>query len=210
MLRRQPRSTRTYTLFPYTTLFRSSSTGLYSSPKLPGIPGIESFAGASFHPSRWDYDGTGGDADGNLTGLAGKRVGIIGTGSTGIQCVPFVAQSAEHLYLFQRTPCSVDIRGNRPTDVEWFQSQPPGWQRERMMNFTRWTAGLLEEEDLVNDSMTDLFRKPATAVDAGELSAEERSEEHTSELQSLMRISYAVFCLKKKKRSHKKRHIEDK
>src|SRR3546814_14574130 len=131
MLRRQPRSTRTYTLFPYTTLFRSSSTGLYSSPKLPGIPGIESFAGASFHTSRWDYDVTGGDADGNLTGLAGKRVGIIGTGSTGIQCVPFVAQSAEHLSLFQRTPCSVDIRGHRPTDVEWVQSQPPGWPRER-------------------------------------------------------------------------------
>src|SRR3546814_3776870 len=117
-----------------------------------------------------------GDADGNRTSLAGKRVGIIGTGSTGIQCVPFVAQSAEHLYLFQRTPCSVDIRGNRPTDVEWFQSQPPGWQRERMMNFTRWTAGLLEEEDLVNDSMTDIFRTQATAVGIGELSAEERNK----------------------------------
>lgn len=157
--------------------FVVSSTGLYSSPKLPGIAGIETFEGPSFHTSRWDYDFTGGDADGNLTGLKGKKVGIIGTGSTGIQCVPPVAASAERLYLFQRTPCTVDIRGNGPTDVEWFNALAPGWQRERMMNFTLCTAGIPQAEDMVNDSMTNLFRRPETdnAPAAGEPDAEARN-----------------------------------
>lgn len=155
--------------------FVVSATGLFSSPKLPGIPGIETFEGPSFHTSRWDYAFTGGSPDSELTGLKGKTVGIIGTGSTGIQCVPAVAQSAEHLYLFQRTPCSVDVRGNRPTDLDWYNSLEPGWQRARMMNFTLWTSGVLQDEDLVNDSMTDLFRKATSAGGAAaELSAEER------------------------------------
>ena len=144
--------------------FVVAATGLYSSPKLPGIPGLETFEGPSFHTSRWDYGFTGGDADGELTGLADKAVGIIGTGSTGIQCVPPVARSARHLYLFQRTPASVDVRGNRPTDEEWFRSQEPGWQRERMMNFTQWTSGLPQAVDLVADSMTDLFREKSLSV----------------------------------------------
>lgn len=157
--------------------FVISATGLYSSPKLPGIPGIERFEGPSFHTSRWDYGFTGGDATGGLAGLKGKRVGIIGTGSTGIQCVPPVAEYADHLYLFQRTPCSVDVRGNRPTDVEWFRSQPPGWQRERMMNFTLWTSGVLQQVDMVNDSMTDLFRKAEDAeVEALDAEAKQRAE----------------------------------
>ncbi|GLS98888.1 monooxygenase [Sphingobium jiangsuense] len=143
--------------------FVVSATGLYSSPKLPGIPGIETFEGPSFHTSRWDYGFTGGSADGDLVGLHGKTVGIIGTGSTGIQCVPPVARAAAHLYLFQRTPASVDVRGNRPTDVEWYRAQPPGWQRERMMNFTQWTSGLPQAVDMVSDSMTDLFREKAVS-----------------------------------------------
>ncbi|MCM8731604.1 flavin-containing monooxygenase [Hephaestia sp. GCM10023244] len=158
--------------------FVISATGLYSSPKLPGIPDIENFEGPSFHTSRWDYGVTGGDATGGLIGLRGKRVGIIGTGSTGIQCVPAVAEYADHLYLFQRTPCSVDIRGNRPTDIEWFRSQPPGWQRQRMMNFTLWTSGVLQEEDMVNDSMTDLFRK----ADAGETKALDAEAKQRAEI----------------------------
>lgn len=55
-----------------------------SRPKLPGIPGVETFGGHSFHTSRWDYAYTGGDTTGNLTGLHDKRVGIIGTGATAV------------------------------------------------------------------------------------------------------------------------------
>jgi len=64
------------------------ANGLLSRPKLPGIRGIQDFKGHSFHTSRWDYAYTGGSCEGNLTGLADKRVGIIGTGATAIQCVP--------------------------------------------------------------------------------------------------------------------------
>ncbi len=148
--------------------FAISCTGLLSNPKLPRIPGIESFQGCSFHTSRWDYSYTGGDTYGNLTGLRGKKVGIIGTGSTGIQCIPPVAEWAEHLYVFQRTPCSVDIRGNRPTEKGWLQSLYPGWQKERVWNFTYWTSGIRQGEDMIADSWTNLLGEP-TAVTGGDL-----------------------------------------
>ena len=154
--------------------FIISCTGLLSSPKLPGIPGIETFAGKAFHTSRWDYDYTGGDADGNMTGLAGKKVGVIGTGSTGIQCVPPLAESAEHLYVFQRTPASVDIRGNRPTDQAWAASLTPGWQQQRSWNFTYWTSGVRQGEDLIADGWTNLLAEPTGGFggSAGEVDPE--------------------------------------
>jgi cation diffusion facilitator CzcD-associated flavoprotein CzcO len=128
-------------------------------PKLPGIQGIESFGGHSFHTSRWDYDYTGGDSAGNLHKLADKRVGIIGTGATAVQVVPHVAEAAAALYVFQRTPSSIDVRGNRPTDDEWAAALGPGWQRERMENFTTLTSGGLAEQDLVMDGWTDIIGK---------------------------------------------------
>src|SRR5690606_12754042 len=94
--------------------FVVTATGSTTRPKLPGSPGIDTFKGHSFHTCRWDYDYTGGNNKGGMTKLADKNVAIIGTGSTAIQCVPFVATDAKHLYVFQRTPCSVDIRGNKP------------------------------------------------------------------------------------------------
>lgn len=111
------------------------SSGTLSRAELPGIPGIETFKGHTFHTSRWDYDYTGGDATGGLHGLADKRVALIGTGATAIQVVPHLGRDAEHLYVFQRTPSSVDVRGNRPTDPEWAASLTPGWQRRRRDNF---------------------------------------------------------------------------
>jgi cation diffusion facilitator CzcD-associated flavoprotein CzcO len=132
--------------------------GLLNRPKLPGIPGVETFKGHSFHTSRWDYEYTGGDSNGNLTGLADKRVGIIGTGATAVQCVPHLGASAKQLYVFQRTPSSVDARGNSPTDTEWFKSLPPGWQDRRMENFNILVNGGTQEEDMVSDGWTDLIR----------------------------------------------------
>ena len=100
--------------------------GTANRPKLPGIPGIDDFEGHTFHTSRWDYDYTGGDHNGGLTKLADKRVAIIGTGATAIQCVPFVGEYAKQLYVFQRTPSSVDLRGNKPTDPEWVADAEAG------------------------------------------------------------------------------------
>jgi cation diffusion facilitator CzcD-associated flavoprotein CzcO len=140
-----------------TAHFLVMGTGPLHRPKLPGIPGIEDFGGHSFHTSRWDYDYTGGDSDGNLHKLRDKRVGIIGTGATAVQAVPHLAEAAAQLYVFQRTPSSIDVRANRPTDPGWAASLGPGWQRERMENFTLLTSGGLAETDLVMDGWTDII-----------------------------------------------------
>ena len=141
--------------------------GPASRAKLPGIPGIEDFEGHSFHTNRWDYAYTGGDTTGGLTGLADKRVAIIGTGATAIQCVPFVGQHAKQLYVFQRTPSSVDLRGNAPTDQEWAKTLEPGWQRARRHNFADIVEGRPFEVDLVSDGWTDIFRTLAEGARSG-------------------------------------------
>ena len=133
------------------------ANGPLHRPKLPGIPGVESFAGHSFHTSRWDYDYTGGTSEGGLDKLKDKRVGIIGTGATAVQCVPHLGAHAKELYVFQRTPSSIDVRNNRPTDPSWAQSLRPGWQQERMDNFNALVSGGFAEEDLVNDGWTDII-----------------------------------------------------
>lgn len=127
------------------------ASGLLARVKLPGVPGITSFKGDAFHTARWKYSITGGDPTGNLDKLKDKVVGIIGTGATAVQCIPPLAESAKHLYVFQRTPSSIDVRNNRPTDETWWQSLKPGWQRERMENFTSIIGGVLPAVDLVDD-----------------------------------------------------------
>ncbi len=134
------------------------ASGPLHRPKLPGIPGVESFKGHSFHTSRWDYAYTGGDSNGNLTGLKDKIVGIIGTGATAVQCVPHLGEGAKHLYVFQRTPSSIDVRANRPTDPAWAKSLEPGWQKRRMDNFNILLSGGYQAEDLVSDGWTEIIR----------------------------------------------------
>jgi cation diffusion facilitator CzcD-associated flavoprotein CzcO len=138
--------------------FVISSNGPLNRPKLPGIEGIDTYKGHTFHTSRWDYEYTGGDANGNLTGLNGKRVGIIGTGATAVQCVPHLAEGAQELFVFQRTPSSIDERNDRPTDPEWIKSLGPNWHQERMDNFNVLVSGGVQEEDLVNDGWTEIIR----------------------------------------------------
>jgi cyclohexanone monooxygenase len=133
------------------------ANGPLHRPKLPGIPGIETYAGHSFHTSRWDYEYTGGDASGGLDRLHDKVVGIIGTGATAVQCVPHLGAGAKELFVFQRTPSSIDVRNDRPTDLEWASSLEPGWHRRRMDNFNNLVSGIPEPEDLVNDGWTDII-----------------------------------------------------
>jgi cyclohexanone monooxygenase len=158
--------------------FLIQATGPANRPKLPDIPGIDRFKGHSFHTSRWDYDYTGGDHQGNLHKLADKRVGIIGTGATAIQCIPFLGAHAKALYVFQRTPSSVDLRGNSQTDPNWYSSLEPGWQRERRENFAAVLAGQNFTVDLVADGWTDIARRIGLSLmnrrsDAGNLDMEE-------------------------------------
>ena len=140
------------------------ANGPLHRPKLPGIPGVDSFKGHTFHTSRWDYDYTGGDPMGGLTKLADKRVGIIGTGATAVQCVPHLGEGAKELYVFQRTPSSIDVRNNRPTDPDWAASLQPGWQQHRMDNFNVLVSGGWQKEDLVSDGWTDIIRNLGLAA----------------------------------------------
>ena len=148
----------------FTAQYLALGTGPLHVPKLPGLEGIDDFEGHSFHTSRWDYAYTGGDENGApMTELANKRVGIIGTGATAVQCIPHLAKACGELYVFQRTPSSVDVRDNRPTDMEWFEREvlETGWQQKWLENFTaNQSMGFrIPKEDLVQDGWTDLARR---------------------------------------------------
>jgi cation diffusion facilitator CzcD-associated flavoprotein CzcO len=135
------------------------TSGVLDRPKLPGIPGIDDFKGHIFHTSRWDYDYTGGDTNGNLTGLADKKVGILGTGATAIQSIPHLGASAGELFVFQRTPSVVLERNNRPTDPEWAASLEPGWYNKRQNNFNVIVTGGKQDYDDVDDMWTYICSK---------------------------------------------------
>ncbi|MFO1329448.1 MAG: NAD(P)/FAD-dependent oxidoreductase [Rubrivivax sp.] len=145
----------------FTADFVGLGTGPLHVPKLPGIPGLETFRGHAFHTSRWDYAYTGGDPEGApLDRLADKRVALIGTGATAVQVVPHLAGACAALYVCQRTPSSVDRRDNAPIDPEWFASvATPGWQQRWLENFTDNQAGGGAAEDWVQDGWTDLSRR---------------------------------------------------
>ena len=117
--------------------FVATQSGQFSRPQLPGVPGIEKFEGHSFHTSRWDYEYTGGDSSGNLHKLRDKRVAIVGTGATGVQVIPQLAEYAESLVVFQRTPTQIAPRENSPTDPEWFRNLPEGWYQQRRDSFDK-------------------------------------------------------------------------
>ena len=160
-----------------------SSIGLLNRPKLPAVQGIETFKGHSFHTSRWDYAYTGGSSEGNLASLQDKKVAIIGTGATAVQCIPHLAESAKELYVFQRTPSSIDVRGNKPTDQEWANNLDEGWQRKRRDNFNILVTGGVQDEDLVNDGWTSIMQKlgviladPSNSEDYADLTPEELGE----------------------------------
>ncbi|MDG2027613.1 MAG: NAD(P)/FAD-dependent oxidoreductase [Acidimicrobiales bacterium] len=185
-------------------------TGPLHGPKLPGIPGIESFAGHTFHTTRWDYDYTGGNPAGApMTELADKRVGIIGTGATAVQCVPHLARSCGELYVFQRTPSSIDVRNNRDIDPDWFATLEPGWQAAWRDNFTTLQTGGFADEDLVMDGWTDISQRirdrvlangddfsPAAMLKAFHDSDDEKMEEIRARVEQLIEDPGTADALK--------------
>src|ERR1700761_4396548 len=97
---------------PFRAPFVVAATGILSAPLEPDIPGMATFAGTSLFTSRWPKEGVD---------LGGKRVGIIGTGSTGIQFNPVVAQEAKQLCVFQRSPAYTlpwEVRRFEPGELD--------------------------------------------------------------------------------------------
>jgi cation diffusion facilitator CzcD-associated flavoprotein CzcO len=137
-----------------TCRFYVLAVGILNLMKLPVIAGMEDFAGPSFHTARWNYEYTGGGAHEPLTRLADKVVALIGTGASGIQCVPPLAQSAKHLYVFQRTPSAIGERGNRLTHPDFAGKLGPNWQQARMDNFQAIILGRPVDTDEVDDGWT--------------------------------------------------------
>lgn len=135
-------------------------TGPIARPKLPRIAGLGTFQGHSFHTSRWDYGYTGGNPQGApMDGLAGKRVGVIGTGATGVQIIPHLANSQADVFVFQRTPSAINVRNNHPIDPQWYADLQPGWQDEWQRNFSILQTGGFADVDLVQDGWTDITQR---------------------------------------------------
>jgi cyclohexanone monooxygenase len=141
------------------------ANGILTTPRLARIDGMETFAGESFHTSRWNYD----------VDLKDKRVGIIGTGATAVQAVPELAKVVKELYVFQRTPSSIDVRDQRATTPEEYEtwSKEPNWsikRRERLATISSGRTALKGNDDFLSGRVDDFKpRKQHTSV----LSAEE-------------------------------------
>ncbi len=126
------------------------ANGILTTPKLARIEGMQDFEGDSFHTSRWNYD----------VDLAGKRVGIIGTGATAVQVIPEIAKVVGELYVFQRTPSSIDVRDQRATSEEEIENwkAEPGWARARRARFARISAGrtaIKANDDYLSGKVSD-------------------------------------------------------
>ncbi|QIB66817.1 flavin-containing monooxygenase [Kineobactrum salinum] len=184
------------------------AVGVGSKPKLPGIQGIRDFEGPNFHTSHWDFEFTGGDpgcarwdakddgegGTGKLDKLGDKVVAVIGTGATGIQCIPYLARDAKQVYVFQRTPNTVSLRGGNPeTDPEWAENLESGWQKKRQENFEDVVIGKAQE-DLVDDCWTHLFTEAKAFMKrAGEMTPEQLMfEAEVSEYKVVNRVQKEI------------------
>jgi cyclohexanone monooxygenase len=168
------------------------TTGPLNKPKLPAIPGIEAFKGHAFHTSRWDYAYTGGSATEPMTGLASKRVAIIGTGATAIQAVPPLARDAQHLFVVQRTPSSVDVRNNAPTDPEWAANLTLGWQKRRIESFTAQFTDRLDIANEVDDGWTALANSIRAKLAAGRSPSEVGAMLQEADFEKMIEIRQRV------------------
>jgi cation diffusion facilitator CzcD-associated flavoprotein CzcO len=135
------------------------AVGILNLMKLPAIPGMDDFGGRAFHTARWDYGYTGGGPGEPLTELGDRAVALIGTGASGLQCLAPLAESAKHVYVFQRTPSAIGVRGNRLTDPAFAEGLAPGWQKARMDNFQSIILGRPVDADLTDDGWTHHYAR---------------------------------------------------
>lgn len=112
-----------------------AATGTLTAPNLPPWPGREKFTGEIYHTARWPEGGVD---------FSDKRVGFIGTGSTGIQAMPIIAEQAKHLQVFQRTPAFCMPSGNRPLDAEHERDWKANYNDRRKAMLETYGASLVE------------------------------------------------------------------
>jgi cyclohexanone monooxygenase len=98
------------------------ATGCLSVPQLPDIPGVENFTGNLYQASQWPH---------TPVSFSGQRVGIIGTGSSGIQAIPVIAEEADHLTVFQRSPNFSVPAKNSPLDKGWVDAFKKNYREHR-------------------------------------------------------------------------------
>ncbi len=127
------------------------ANGSLTTPKLARIAGMETFKGEAFHTSRWNYH----------VDLTGKRVGIIGTGASAVQVIPEIAKVVKELYVFQRTPSTIDVRDQRMTTQEEIEawSKEPNWARKRRERLARISSGrtaLKGNDDYLSGKVADV------------------------------------------------------
>ncbi|MBT5809120.1 MAG: NAD(P)/FAD-dependent oxidoreductase, partial [Rhodospirillaceae bacterium] len=126
------------------------ANGILTTPRLARIDGMETYQGDAFHTSRWDYN----------VDLKDRRVGIIGTGATAVQAIPELAKIVKELYVFQRTPSSIDVRDQRETTQAEIDawSQEPGWsraRRERLATISSGRTALKGNDDFLSGKVSD-------------------------------------------------------
>jgi cation diffusion facilitator CzcD-associated flavoprotein CzcO len=183
------------------------AVGILNLLKLPAIPGMDGFTGRAFHTARWDYDFTGGGPGEALTNLGDKTVALVGTGASGLQALPALAEAAEHVYVFQRTPSAIGVRGNRPTDPSFAEELAPGWQKARMDNFQSIMLGRPVEIDLTDDGWTHHYarvqnppRRKGMSIEEFMRGAEELDfgimEEHRTRIDQLVEKPDVAAALK--------------
>lgn len=131
-------------------------------------------------------------------------MGLIGTGATAVQAIPHLGASAKQLYLFQRTPSGIGARNNQPTDQEWVKSLQPGWQQERIRNFSAIVSGLAQDVDLVRDGWTYIFQgdesrrveTPEAATELRQMADYRKMEEIRARVEAIVKDPATAEALK--------------
>jgi len=152
--------------------------GPLSTPKFPTISGMGSFPGPTFHTAKWDHS----------VPLAGRRVGVVGTGASAAQVITTIADSVEHLYVFQRTPVWASPRNDEPT---------PDELREKILGEGGYTDALRRAE--VADFDNNIFPKLHDPAQNEELKAEvldiiRREIPDNAELRKQLTPDYPFWC----------------